>query len=352
MKNFSFLKDLKHLKIAKSYNTYKSVQQEAKQSKISYIPPRFTFTLTCKCNLRCPTCQYVLTGAEFFENAGLMKFEDYKSILDRYKKYIKSLTLTGGEVTLHPEMEKFIDYAKSLRLKVNAISNGILIRKKLSAIKKLDDFNITLDAYDEQSFARNRGGTAKQWESIMAGLQKLREDNIKFTISFLATSENIEDLFQLIELADTYQPTTLRLNSINPHSDTRDLVLTKSDPRVMQVITDIMKRTDYSYNIKLPFVFDDQHTYFSDKICVYPWHGAYINEECDVAYCCQLAHDSQIGNICDDYAFNSPKMLRWRKMLMNRKLPVDCRFCHRRFKGDYSKFWTKTNIWEDNDPFK
>ena len=170
MKNLSFLKDLKHLKIAKSYNTYKSVQQEAKQSKISYIPPRFTFTLTCKCNLRCPTCQYVLTGSEFFENAGLMKFEDYKSILDRYKKYIKSLTLTGGEITLHPEMEKFIDYAKSLRLKVNAISNGILIRKKLSAIKKLDDFNITLDAYDEQSFARNRGGTAKQWENIMADL--------------------------------------------------------------------------------------------------------------------------------------------------------------------------------------
>ena len=185
-------------------------------------------------------------------------------------------------------------------MKVSAISNGILIRKKLSAIKKLDDFNITLDAYDEQSFAKNRGGTAKQWESIMAGLQQLRKDNIQFTLSFLATSKNIEELFQLIELANTYQPTTLRLNSFNPHSDTRDLVLTKSDPRVMQVITEIMKRTDYSYNIKLPFVFDDQHTYFSNKICVYPWHGAYINEKCDMSYCCHLAHEPHIGNICND----------------------------------------------------
>jgi len=352
MKNLSFLKDLKHLELVKGYNTYKSIRQEAKQSRISYIPPRFTFTLTSKCNLRCPTCQYVLTGPEFFENASLMRFEDYQSILDKFKKYIKSLTLTGGEVTLHPEMEKFIDYAKSLRMKVNAISNGILIRKKLSAIKKLNDFNVTLDAYDEQSFARNRGGTAKQWESIMAGLQQLREDNIKFTISFLATSKNIEELFQLIELADTYQPTTLRLNSFNPHGDTRDLVLMKSDPRVMQVITEIMKRTDYSYNIKLPFVFDDQHTYFSNKICVYPWHGAYVNEKCDVAYCCQLAHDPQIGNICNGYTFNSPHMLRWRKMLINGKLAVDCRFCHRRFKGDYSKFWAGKKIWEDNDPFK
>jgi len=120
----------------------------------------------------------------------------------------------------------------------------------------------------------------------------------------------------------------------------------------MQVITEIMKRTDYSYNIKLPFVFDDQHTYFSKKICVYPWHGVYINEKCNMAYCCQLAHEPHIGNMCNDNTFNSPDMLRWRKMLMNHTFGEDCRFCHRRFKGDYSKFWARKKIWEDNDPFK
>ena len=352
MKNLSFIKDLKHLELAKSYNTLKSIRQQAKRSRISYVPPRFTFTLTSRCNLRCPTCQYVLTDPELFENGGVMQFGDYQRILDRYKKYIKSLTLTGGEVTLHPEMEIFIDYAKSLGLKASAISNGILIKKKFSAIKKLDDFNITLDAYDEQSFARNRGGTAKQWDSILAGLQALQEHKIKFTLSFLATSKNIDELFQLIKLADTYRPTTLRLNSFNPHSETQDLVLMKSDPRVMQVMTEIMNRNDYAYDIKLPFVFDDQHTYFTEKVCVYPWHGVYINENCDVAYCCQLAHKPQIGNVCNGYDFNSHKMLSWRKMLMNHKLVADCRFCHRRFKGDYSKFSATKKTWQDNDPFK
>jgi MoaA/NifB/PqqE/SkfB family radical SAM enzyme len=293
----------------------------------------------------------MLTDPELFENADLMRFDDYRHILDKYKRYIKSLTLTGGEVTLHPEMGKFIDYAQSLGLKVGAISNGILIRKKLASIQKLDDFNITLDAYDYESFARNRGGTAKQWESIMAGLQTLRENNIKFTISFLATRKNIDELFQLIELVDTYQPTTLRLNSFNPHHDTKDLVLTKSDPLVMQVISKVMKRNDYSYKIKMPFVFDDQHTYFSNKICVYPWHGVYINEKCDVAYCCQLPHESRIGNMLNGYQFNSKEMLSWRQMLLNRTLPVDCRYCHRRFKGDYTKFIATKRKWVNLDPF-
>ena len=351
MKSFSFIKDLKNLNFTRSYNTYRSIKQEGKTSRISYIPPRFTFTLTSKCNLRCPTCQYVLTDPQMFENAGMMRFDDYKRILDHYKKYIKSLTLTGGEVTLHPEMEKFIDYAQSLGIEVGAISNGILIRKKLASIQKLDDFNITLDAYDYESFARNRGGTAKQWESIMSGLDTLRENDIKFTISFLATSKNIGELFQLIELADRYQPTTLRLNSFNPHRDTKEMVLTKADPHVVQVLSEIMKRNDYPYKIKLPFVFDDQHPYFNHKICAYPWHGVYINEECDVAYCCQLPHASRIGNMRNGYQFNSPKMLNWRKTLMNHKLPVDCRYCHRRFKGDYTKFMPAKNKWVVLDPF-
>jgi MoaA/NifB/PqqE/SkfB family radical SAM enzyme len=353
MKNISFItKNIQGLNVARSINNIKSVRQQGEIAKISYIPPRFTFTITSKCNLRCPTCQYVLKDSTFFENSSFMPIEDYKSIVNQYKRYITNLTLTGGEVTLHPEIEKFIDFSISQGLKVSLISNGILIRKKLSAMKKLHDLNITLDAVDFQSFARNRGGTEKQWERIMEGLNTLKDHSIKFTISFLVTRKNIDELFQLIEFADAFRPTTLRLNSINPHSDDLDLVLTKSDPHVTGVISEIMQRKDYLYNIKLPFVFDDRHPYFSDKICLYPWHGVYINETCDVAYCCQLAHDARVGNMHNGYDFNSTRMLQWRKMLLNHKLVVDCKYCHRRFKGDYSKFNAEKQKWTNNDPFK
>ena len=353
MKNLSFItKNLKNFDAAHSYNNFKSVKQQGKIAKIAYIPPRFSFTITSKCNLRCPTCQYVLKDPGFFENSDFMPFDDYKSILNQYKKYITNLTLTGGEATLHPELERLIDFSNSLGLKVSLISNGILVRKKISALKKLNDLNITLDAVDLDTFARNRGGTAKQWDHIMQGLQALRENNINFTISFLVTRKNIDELFQLIDFADEFHPTTLRLNSFNPHTASRDLVLFKSDPDVMQVISEIVQRNDYSYNIKMPFVFDDRHPYFSNKICLYPWHGVYINEKCDIAYCCQLPHDARIGNLHNAYDFNSNKMLAWREILLRHELPVDCKFCHRRFKGDYSKFIAAKKKWKDNDPFK
>ncbi len=353
MKKLSFvLKNLKSLDLAKGYNCYKSVQQEGKTSKITYIPPRFSLTITSRCNLRCPTCQYMLKDPKLFENADFMSFDDYRHMLDQYHQYITNLTLTGGEATLHPQFEQFIDYAKSLDLKVGTISNGILIERKISAFKKLDDVNITLDAFDYPSFAKNRGGTQKQWDQIMAGLETLREKNIPFSLSFLVTSENIEELFQLIELANRFQPYNIRINSFNPHRDTKDLVLLKSDSRVMQVVSEIMKSNDYAYNIKMPFIFDDQHPYFSQKICVYPWHGVYINDKCDISYCCQLPHESGIGNMRNGYLFNSKKMRTWRKMLMDHKLPVACRFCHRRFKGNYTKFIATKRKWKVLDPFR
>ena len=118
------------------------------------------------------------------------------------------------------------------------------------------------------------------------------------------------------------------------------------------LVDDIRFINDYSYNIKLPFLFDEQHPYFSNKICVYPWHGVYINEKSDVAYCCQLPHEARIGNMRNGYNFNSKKMLSWRKLLMDYKLPMDCRFCHRRFKGHYTKFYTAKKKWKVLDPFK
>jgi hypothetical protein len=85
---------------------------------------------------------------------------------------------------------------------------------------------------------------------------------------------------------------------------------------------------------------------------MYPWHGAYINEKCDVAYCCQLPHDPGIGNLSESYDFNSPKMIAWREMLMRHKLPVDCKYCHRRFRGDYTKFNASIKKWKIKYPYR
>ena len=341
--------------LTKNYNLLKLRNQRAKTARISYIPSKFSFTITNKCNLRCPTCQYLLKEPAFFDDSGFMDVNNYENILEKYHKYITQITLTGGESTLHPDIDQFINISKSFDLRVAIISNGILITEKISSIQKLRDLrdlSITADAYDFESFARNRGGTKKQWEYLIGNLKALKQEGIKFKISFLATSKNIDDLHKMIEFADTYEPDTLNINSINPHGSEKDLVLFKSDRHVREAVSIILKRTDYSYNIKLPNMFDDKHPYHQKKICIYPWHGAYIDTKCNVSYCCQLPHNAAIGNICADYDFNSAKMVAWRNLLLSHTLPVDCEYCHRRFRGDYTKFSASKRKWKINHPIQ
>ncbi|MGD2184895.1 MAG: radical SAM protein [Desulfobacterales bacterium] len=332
-------------------NLYKFWKQRGKVAQISYVPSKFSFTITNRCNLRCPTCQYILKKPSLFKDSGFMDINDYQNILAKYHKYMTHITLTGGESTLHPDFGEFIDISESFGLKVAIITNGILIKEKISSVQKLRDLSITLDAYDYESFSRNRGGTEKQWNRLIESLNALSEGKIKFKISFLATSKNIDDLPNMIEFADQYKPDTLKFNSFNPHGGDNDLVLSKSDMHVMDVISKILERKDYAYNIVLPNVFDDKHSpYFQSKICMYPWHGVYLNEKCNIAYCCQLPHDPSIGNISANYNFNSRKMISWREMLMRRKLPVDCKYCHRRFRGDYTKFIASLKRWKIKYP--
>ena len=319
---------------------------EALETSISYVPEKFSITITCHCNLRCPSCQYLLQEGNFFDDSGHMPFEQFKYILDKFRSGIKKLTITGGEPTLHPELEKFIDYSQSLNIDVGFPTNGTLITKKLEIFRKVSGhFHISLDAYDEESFLKNRGGTKHQWNLIRQGIDTLKENDIAFDVSFLLSRDNIADIYRMIDFCNAVRPRLVKFHSINPHHGPTDVVLNANRPEVVDVLNEVTAKDDYPYNIVMPYVFDESNEFFSNKICCYPWDGVYIGEKGDIAYCCQLVHDSKIGNIFRDYDFNSDMMITWRSLMLNGRLPRDCKFCHRRFMGHYVHFDRKEKRW-------
>ena len=117
--------------VKSNFNLLRYRKQRGRVSQITYVPSKFSFTITNKCNLRCPTCQYILKKPSLFEDSGFMDINDYKKILEKYHAYITHITLTGGESTLHPRLGDFIDISNSFGLKVAIISNGILIKEKI-----------------------------------------------------------------------------------------------------------------------------------------------------------------------------------------------------------------------------
>ena len=98
---------------------------------------------------------------------------------------MKWVNFSGGEPTLHPRFEEFVDIAKSRRLRVGVPTNGILVKRKLEAFKKIDKINISCDGYDASSYNRTRAGNERQWENILEGIRLLKEHQVPFNLSFI-----------------------------------------------------------------------------------------------------------------------------------------------------------------------
>lgn len=112
----------------------------------SDLPVLSEVALTRRCNLRCLFCYAGCAGACGKENAASnpegkgadaseMSTGEVKIILERICKQaqVPSVSFTGGEPTLRPDLPELIRYAsRELGMRVNLISNGTLITPALA----------------------------------------------------------------------------------------------------------------------------------------------------------------------------------------------------------------------------
>jgi len=314
--------------------------------RIDGPPRKFVFTITTKCNLRCPKCLYLINDPHYFDNKGFMPFSLYKDIIDSAGGAIRTITLTGGEATLHPEFETFIDYAQGRDIDIGLATNGTLIKQNLPALRKISGhFRISFDGYDFDSYAAEREGNEKQWRAIIDGVEVLRAEGISFFCSFVLGRHNLSDIFKMLDFVTETAAAGVQFHSLNPIGKLDSLVIKRSDPLVAETIDKILERDDYPFDIRLPVVFDTESKDFQKKTCSYPWTGTYVDDLGDVAFCCHLPHDSEVGNFSKGYDYNSEKIVEFRKSIVDGKPPDSCIYCHRRFIGEEPYFSAAERKW-------
>ena len=186
------LKNPTKINIKRELNKYQYNKNKLRVTEIDYVPSVFTATIVDSCNLRCPNCFYLLENSNRFFNSHLSA-EKFEEILKKYNKKSKAeiMFLTGGEPLIHPEFGKLVKISKKYNMIPRAVSNGILIMNNPSSLMDLDYINISMDSYDYDTFKKFRGGTKRQFDRILEGLNFLKESNINFSLSYVLSSENI-----------------------------------------------------------------------------------------------------------------------------------------------------------------
>ncbi|MHC4852216.1 MAG: radical SAM protein, partial [Planctomycetota bacterium] len=137
-----FLLDVRKLLKEGLDDTYESsaVDKVPFDMEFSEYPVLSEVAVTYRCNAR---CQFCYAGCNCTTNPvgndREMTLDEVKAVLQKIKQQAKvpSVSFTGGEATIRKDLPEMVRYARSLGMRVNLITNGILSTQEL--VDKLVD---------------------------------------------------------------------------------------------------------------------------------------------------------------------------------------------------------------------
>ena len=153
------------------------------------------------CNIRCPFCQNSTLIPMDAKN--LISEDEIFNYLNLRKNIISGVTISGGEPTLQPDLESFIDKVKELGLKIKLDTNGLNTKllEKLIENQKIDyvamDIKNSLNKYGLTS------GVAKiNMQNILNSIELLKKGEVdyEFRTTIINEFHTLQDIIEIIKL--------------------------------------------------------------------------------------------------------------------------------------------------------
>lgn len=150
--------------------------------------------VTFRCNMRCGYCygQYFNRKDRDFTTEELLGLID-----DLGRMGTRSITLGGGEPLIRDDIGQIIERVKSRGIECGFNTNGVLIPKKIDALKKADMICVSIDGPKEMNDA-NRGEGS--FEKIMAGIDTALDADLKVHTTTVLTKYNCEAVDWIVDM--------------------------------------------------------------------------------------------------------------------------------------------------------
>jgi radical SAM protein with 4Fe4S-binding SPASM domain len=247
----SFFTDLSRTLDSALCDAYRSPSLERVTFDLGYItlPVLSEVALTWRCNIKCQFCYASCTCiAESDEESSMKELstKDIKKILDiiRRDAEVPSVSFTGGEPVLRDDLADIVSYAsRSLKMRVNLITNGTLISKKTAkTLKKagLASAQVSIES-PEPDVHDHIVGIKNAFQASVNGLQALKDAGIPVHPHATLCRLNQHTLPQMARFAQSLGADRFSLNMIIPagRGEADDLAIkyTEIEEKVLAIKT-------------------------------------------------------------------------------------------------------------------
>lgn len=171
------------------------------------LPQYLLIETTTRCNLRCKQCARLVNRYALAD----LEMETFERLTPLFPQLQETALYGHGETFLHPRFFEMLETLKKHDIFVYVTTNGMLlteaVAERLVALK-LDRLSFSLDAATPELFKEIRRGA--DLDTILENIRRLnaikqrlqRDDKPVLSIMFCAMKSNIQELPQLVRLAD------------------------------------------------------------------------------------------------------------------------------------------------------
>jgi len=177
------------------------------------------FYLTEGCNLACRHCWLTpkhQTGTRAYPSLSLRLFD--KILEEAEPLGLSVIKLTGGEPLLHPGIHEILERIKTRQIPLSIETNGVLctpeLAEKITACKN-PLIAVSLDGADAETHDHVRG-VPGSFDRAVEGIKNLVKAGAKPQIIMSIMRYNIDQLENVVRLADTLGTGSVKFNLVQP----------------------------------------------------------------------------------------------------------------------------------------
>ncbi len=183
------------------------------------LPVLSEIAVTYRCNLSCKFC-YAACGCKKDEAHPDMPAARLKEALDIISEEarVPSVSFTGGEPVMRPELPELVAHAKSLGMWTNLITNGTLLTpEKVSELKAagLDSAQVSIEggsAETHDSIVRSAGA----FDAAAGGIKNLVDAGLRVHTNTTVSALNKDSLPGIVELVKRLGLGKFSMNMLMP----------------------------------------------------------------------------------------------------------------------------------------